>query len=73
MWWLNTGQELWPSAPDSSYAARGGGGNVIWIDPEHDLVAVVRWIERGAMDGFLARLLAALRSSTVPSGSPTSR
>ncbi len=67
MWWLNTGRELWPSAPETSYGARGGGANLIWIDPEHELVAVVRWIERGDIDGFLQRLLAAVESpvSTV--------
>lgn len=36
MWWLN---------PDYSYMAVGAGGNYIWIDPEHDLVIVLRWID----------------------------
>src|SRR5207247_10997977 len=60
LWWLNTGRCAMPFAPESSYAARGAGSNVIWIDPEHDLVAVVRWIDKGAMDGFVARVLAAV-------------
>jgi hypothetical protein len=30
------------------------------VDPEHDVVAVMRWIEGGATDGFVKRLLAAL-------------
>ena len=30
------------------------GSNVIWVDPEHDLVAVVRWIEPTAVDGFMS-------------------
>gem|GEM_PF-1051908 len=59
-WWVNTERRLWPSAPASSFAARGGGDNLVWIDPEHDLVAVVRWIERGTQDGFFAALLAGL-------------
>jgi len=33
---------------------------VIWIDPEHDLVVVVRWIDKSSLDGFLGRVLAAL-------------
>ncbi|MEM7585808.1 MAG: FG-GAP-like repeat-containing protein [Acidobacteriota bacterium] len=65
MWWLNTDRELWPSAPTTSYAARGGGANLIWIDPEHDLVAVVRWIERGTFDGFLELLLSAVQPGGV--------
>jgi hypothetical protein len=28
--------------------------------PDHDVVAVVRWIERGAIDQFIKRLLAAV-------------
>jgi CubicO group peptidase (beta-lactamase class C family) len=58
LWWLNTGRGLFPSAPASSYAARGAGSNVIFIDPEHDLLAVVRWIDKASIDGFLARVLA---------------
>ena len=63
LWWLNTGGELWPSAPHTSFAARGAGTNVIWIDPEHDVVAVVRWIERDAFDGFVQRVLQSIRSA----------
>jgi len=36
----------------------GNGTNMIFVDPEHDLVAVARWIDGGAMDGFVKRLLA---------------
>ena len=53
LWWLNTGRAQVPSAPASCYAARGAGSNVIWIDPEHDLVVVVRWIDKASLDGFL--------------------
>ncbi len=59
MWWLNSDGGLWPSAPHEAYAARGGGDNLLWIDPVHDLVVVVRWIQRGTEDGLLARVLAA--------------
>jgi CubicO group peptidase (beta-lactamase class C family) len=60
LWWLNTGRLQLPGAPESSYAARGAGSNVIWIDPEHDLVAVVRWIEKTAFTGFVDRVLSAV-------------
>lgn len=44
MWWLNTGREAIPAAPESAYYAAGFGGNTIYIDPEHDLVVVMRWV-----------------------------
>jgi CubicO group peptidase (beta-lactamase class C family) len=59
-WFLNTDKKLWPSAPASAFAHMGNGTNMIYVDPDHDLVAVVRWIDNGAIDGFLKRLLAAI-------------
>jgi CubicO group peptidase (beta-lactamase class C family) len=43
LWWLNTDHERWPNAPESSFAALGYGSNILWIDPEHDMVVVIRW------------------------------
>lgn len=60
LWWLNTEQKAWPSAPATSYAALGAGSNTIWIDPEHDLVVVWRWHD-GKPDELLKRVLAAVR------------
>ena len=61
LWWLNTKGQQWPSAPKSSFAAIGNGGNVIWIDPEHDLVVVWRWHGAApALDGMIQRTLAAI-------------
>jgi CubicO group peptidase (beta-lactamase class C family) len=62
MWWLNTGRALLPSTPASSYAARGAGSNIVWIDPEHDLVVVVRWIQAASVDGFLKLILDSIES-----------
>jgi CubicO group peptidase (beta-lactamase class C family) len=62
LWWLNTGRRQFPAAPESSYAARGAGSNVIWIDPEHDLVAVVRWIDKPHMAGFVERVMDAVKA-----------
>ena len=59
-WFLNTDRKFLPSAPASAFAHIGNGTNVIYIDPEHDLVAVVRWIDSQAMDEFVKRLLAAI-------------
>ncbi|MCC7367027.1 MAG: serine hydrolase [Chloroflexi bacterium] len=62
LWWLNTDRVRYPSAPASSFFAIGWGSNLIWVDPEHDLVAVVRWIDGPAFDGFVKRVLAALHT-----------
>jgi CubicO group peptidase (beta-lactamase class C family) len=59
-WYLNQDRELFPSAPARAFAHIGNGTNVIYVDPEHDLVAVVRWIEYRSVDEFLKRLTAAI-------------
>lgn len=59
-WFLNTDKKFLPSAPASSYTHIGNGTNMIYVDPEHDLVAVVRWIDNDSMDEFIKRLLSAL-------------
>ena len=61
LWWLNTSRAHLPSAPETSFFALGAGQNAVWVDPEHDLVAVVRWIDTAALDGFIGRVLAAIR------------
>jgi CubicO group peptidase (beta-lactamase class C family) len=60
LWWLNTEQKAWPSAPSTSFAAIGAGSNIIWVDPEHDLVIVWRW-HNGNPDELFKRVLAAVR------------
>jgi CubicO group peptidase (beta-lactamase class C family) len=57
---LNTENKLLPSAPASVFMHIGNGANLIYVDPEHDLVAVVRWLDNKAADGFVQRLLAAV-------------
>ena len=64
MWWLNTDRQMYPSAPGTAFFARGGGGNIIWVDPEHDIVAVMRWIDTEAVDGFINRVLAAVEDDS---------
>jgi len=62
LWWLNSGRATVPSAPESSFFALGSGGNVIWVDPRHDLVVVARWLEFAGLDAFAKLVLASLRS-----------
>jgi CubicO group peptidase (beta-lactamase class C family) len=60
MWWLNTDRRMYPSAPASSLFAMGMGTNLIWLDPDHDLVVVARWIARDHVDELLAAILRSL-------------
>ena len=59
-WFLNTDQKMWASAPASAFGHVGNGTNLVYVDPEHDLVVVVRWIENRAVNGFLERVLASV-------------
>lgn len=56
LWWLNRAGVRYRSAPETCFYATGAGSNIIWIDPEHDIVAVMRWIDKAAVGSFLARL-----------------
>jgi CubicO group peptidase (beta-lactamase class C family) len=53
LWWLNTGHARYPSASKASYFASGAGGNLTWIDPGNDIVAVLRWTAPAATDEFM--------------------
>ena len=59
-WFLNTDRKYLPNAPASAFVHIGNGTNMIYVDREHDLVAVVRWIDGKAMDGFVQRLISAV-------------
>ncbi len=59
-WFLNTDRKWMPNAPASAFGHVGNGTNLVYVDPEHDLVVVVRWIENGAINEFLGKVLAAL-------------
>lgn len=61
MWWLNQIGEQAPSAPRSSFFAKGVGANIIWIAPEQNMVSVVRWLQRDAFDGYAGEVMKAFR------------
>ena len=64
LWWLNTKQQQWPSGPASSFAAIGNGGNIVWIDPEHDIVLVWHWHQNGkAVDTMIQKIVASVVSN----------
>jgi CubicO group peptidase (beta-lactamase class C family) len=51
LWWLNAKQGLWPGSSTNAFTARGSGGNIIYIDPTHDLLVVWRWSAQSG-EGF---------------------
>ncbi len=59
LWWLN-GAGRWPGAPADSVFAIGAGENVIWIWPSGEVVAVLRWVDRGVVGAFCGKVAAAL-------------
>jgi CubicO group peptidase (beta-lactamase class C family) len=59
---LNTGRKELPSAPEKSFTHIGAGSNLIYVDPENDLVIVARWIEEKAFDGVVGKVLSAIAS-----------
>ncbi len=62
-WFLNTDQKLSPSVPASTFCHLGSGTNMACQLPEYDVVVVARWIERGAMDEFLKRVVASVQEA----------
>jgi len=59
LWWLNTDRKQYPNASASSFFALGAGGNVIWIDPNLDMVVVVRWLDPARFNDFAGKVIAA--------------
>lgn len=63
-YFLNTDKKYLPNAPASAFVHVGNGTNIIYVDPEHDLVMVVRWIENNAIDNLVKLVLAAQKKSS---------
>lgn len=57
---LNTNQRQMSAAPETAFYHLGAGNNVIYVDPEHDLVIVMRWITSRAMNGLVERVLSSI-------------
>jgi len=66
-WFLNTDRKLLPSAPVTAFYHLGNGTNVVYVDPELDLVVVARWIQSDALDGLVQRVRAAVGARRVGS------
>jgi CubicO group peptidase (beta-lactamase class C family) len=62
LWWLNRAGAASPHAPETAVYAMGAGNNIIWVDFESDVVAVLRWIDKAAFGGFLELLMKAIKA-----------
>jgi len=57
---LNTDKKYFSNAPASAFVHVGNGTNIIYVDREHDLVMVVRWIENSAINEMVKKVLDAM-------------
>jgi CubicO group peptidase (beta-lactamase class C family) len=59
--WLNQGRKMFADAPADSWFMVGAGGHYVWMDPAHDAVVAVRWLDPSHAAGFVQRVAQALR------------
>ena len=58
--WLNAQGRTFPGASADSFFAVGAGGHYTWVEPAHDAVVVVRWLDAAHASGFMQRATRAL-------------
>ena len=46
-----------PAAPASAFWALGFGGNYVYVDREHDLVVVLRWVPDGHGEAVISAIV----------------
>jgi CubicO group peptidase (beta-lactamase class C family) len=61
--WLNPEGRSFPGASAGSAFMVGAGGHLVWIEPAHDAVVVVRWLDAAHTSGFVQRAAQALAAS----------
>lgn len=60
--WLNSDGTQFPGASKEASFMVGAGGHYTWLEPAHDAVIVVRWLDSAHAAGFMQRVAAALAS-----------
>ncbi|MEX2570100.1 MAG: serine hydrolase [Gemmatimonadota bacterium] len=60
-WYLNHDGRRVPTGSRSAVVHVGAGSNLIYVDPENDLVVVVRWITGSGLNGVVERVLGAMQ------------
>ena len=59
-YYLNLEKKQIPSAPKSAFLHLGAGTNMIYVDPENDLLVVSRWIPNGDKSELIRLILESL-------------
>ncbi|WP_375584349.1 serine hydrolase domain-containing protein [Cyclobacterium xiamenense] len=59
-YFLNTGKRELPAAPESAFFHLGAGTNMVYVDEEHDLVIVSRWIKNASKAELVSLVLESL-------------
>lgn len=54
--WLNRDGAMFADASRQSWFMVGAGGHYVWIDPAHEAVVVVRWLDPARSAGFASRV-----------------
>lgn len=60
-YFLNTDKKFLPDAPNTAFAHIGNGTNMVYVDPENDIVMVVRWIANDKLNEMVKKVLQAKR------------
>jgi Beta-lactamase len=60
-YFLNTDKKFLPDAPATAFAHIGNGTNMVYVDPENDIVMVVRWIANDKLNEMVKKVLQAKR------------
>ena len=58
--WLNADGRTFPGASPQAHCMVGAGGHLVWMEPAHDAVIVVRWMDPAHTAGFMQRMSEAL-------------
>ncbi len=58
--WLNRDGKNFPAASNEASFMVGAGGHYTWVEPAHDAVIVVRWLDSAHAAGFMQCVAAAL-------------
>ena len=58
--YLNTGRRQHPDSPEYTWTHTGAGSNLVYVDPENELVIVSRWIQGGAFTEVVQTVIDAM-------------
>jgi CubicO group peptidase (beta-lactamase class C family) len=59
--WLNKDGALFKDAPRTSWFAIGAGSSITWVDPELQLVCIMRWIDAAKTNDCIAQVMHSLK------------